>query len=651
MQPPHLYAILTYRRHRWDLQGDMEIYSDLFRNQTINELFHKVPWCLTGTLQQPAMLQRTLLGENARFSSMERSLTFSIVTPTWNTKVIFIRDLIDSCLLQSWPFWELVLIDNGSTETAHIEHIKQRACKDSRIRLVENKANLGIGGGRNAGIAHSRGDVVCFLDHDDVIHPQSLGIFARQFLTCEETNFIYTNEVKLTEDASAIADFFCKPDFSLAGLRRTNYLCHFVGIRRSFLDNVKTPDGMWFKPEFDGCEDHDLFLRLAVSQGFSPVHVPVFAYFWRICRGSTASAVSEKPYVYDRAFKMLKHHLEQLGLDATQIETKPTSAYPRQLYSLRFQPRKKEKVSVVIPFRDRSDLTERCLRGLAKQSYRAQCDIILINNRSEQAATASAMKRLMETYAPSFSTLRVESFDGPFNYGKIHNWAMANFVSNPYILLLNNDVELIDTDAVGAMLGELEAHSTIGFVGIRLMYPSPPKVQHGGIKIRLEHKNLGIFHPTHVKDDNDELPYDERTAPAVSFACVMTRRQVLSELGELDELSFPNGFGDVDMCLRAHQKGFECFYLGTVAGYHYESATRECCDESLEQVYLSDAYAASLSNLSVRTFSHDHNKTIDDALGDGRFYLPLRYRVADNVNSIAKKLLGPVHRFAKILLT
>src|SRR3990167_3293033 len=102
----------------------MEIYSDLFRNQTTNELFHKVPWCLTGTLQQPAMLQRTLLGENARFSTIERSLTFSIITPTWNTKVIFIRDLIDSCLLQSWPFWELVLLDNGSTETAHIEYIR-----------------------------------------------------------------------------------------------------------------------------------------------------------------------------------------------------------------------------------------------------------------------------------------------------------------------------------------------------------------------------------------------------------------------------------------------------------------------------------------------------------------------------------------------
>ena len=623
-------------------------YNALLDSEELGSFFATVPWCLGGSLQQAPMLRRALQLEYERFSEWKNPLHISIVTPMWNTNLRYLQELIYSCVLQSWPYWELVLVDNGSTSCDHLGEAKKWEKNDKRLRVITSPSNLGISGGRNLGIKNSRGSVICFLDHDDILHPQALGILARAFHAEQRVNFIYTNEVKLSEDSTSITDYFHKPGFALADLRRTNYLCHLVAIRRDFLTKLGDK-GPYFRAEFDGCEDHDLYLRLATSADFCAKHIPVFAYFWRLSASSTAEDIAAKPYVYERAERMLTEHLEQSGLlPYTTIATKPKP--PRQLYSLRFRPQHRELVTVIIAYRDQWHLTESCLTQLSRQDLAASLRIVLVDNASQEQCTGQKINALIAKLQPCFDTIKAVHYGGAFNYGKIHNQILKEHVDSSAVLLLNNDVELSTTTTVANMLGELQAHPQTGFVGIRLLYPKHHSVQHAGIKITIDTLNLGLFRAIHVLDADSEFPFDERSAPAVTFACALTRKETIQRLGGFDDLYFPNGQSDVELCLRALRAGYPSFYLGGTTAIHAESATRACADESFEQLQLSLKQASPLVYARIRPYTHMNTKHLVSNSADFRFFLPLRYRLADRINIFLKRSFAPFHRLLKLVL-
>lgn len=103
---------------------------------------------------------------------MDVSPTVSIVTPTYNSHQ-FIDETIDSVVNQTFPDWELILVDDGSSDST-VEIIKRWQDKDSRIRLLTNEQNLGPGPSRNRAVENSRGRYIAYLDSDDVWLPAKL---------------------------------------------------------------------------------------------------------------------------------------------------------------------------------------------------------------------------------------------------------------------------------------------------------------------------------------------------------------------------------------------------------------------------------------------------------------------------------------------
>lgn len=95
----------------------------------------------------------------------------SIVMPTYNAEP-FIADAINSVLAQTYPNWELLIVNDGSTDgtAAVIERYRH-----PRIRVF-HQANTGIGGARNLALDHARGTLLCTLDSDDVLPPESLSL-------------------------------------------------------------------------------------------------------------------------------------------------------------------------------------------------------------------------------------------------------------------------------------------------------------------------------------------------------------------------------------------------------------------------------------------------------------------------------------------
>ncbi len=98
---------------------------------------------------------------------MQKELV-SIVTPMYNGSE-FIQETIDTVLDQSYMNWEMIVIDDGSSDKGMGIDVVERYMKDdSRIRLIVSKQNQGSSGARNKGIKAARGNIIAFLDSDDL---------------------------------------------------------------------------------------------------------------------------------------------------------------------------------------------------------------------------------------------------------------------------------------------------------------------------------------------------------------------------------------------------------------------------------------------------------------------------------------------------
>ena len=167
--------------------------------------------------------------------------------------------------------------------------------------------------------------------------------------------------------------------------------------------------------------------------------------------------------------------------------------------------------------------------------------------------------------------IKVVRWNGNFNYSKIVNFGVAH-ASGDYLLLLNNDTEVISDDFIPEMLGYLQ-RPEVGVVGAKL-YFADGLVQHAGMIVgaydALAHANqlLSPRRPGYLA-----RAVRPGNFSAVTGACQMVRRDVFEKVGGYDE-SFAVGFNDADFCLRARRAGYLTTFTPYAELYHYEFASR-----------------------------------------------------------------------------
>lgn len=113
----------------------------------------------------------------------------SIILPAYNAQA-FIAAAIESVLEQTYSNWELIVVDDGSTDQTRliIESYKQ---KDERIVVVYNQQNSGVAHTRNTGLQYARGDYVAFIDSDDAWRKEKLAVQHR-FMSSLSVSLSYT---------------------------------------------------------------------------------------------------------------------------------------------------------------------------------------------------------------------------------------------------------------------------------------------------------------------------------------------------------------------------------------------------------------------------------------------------------------------------
>jgi GT2 family glycosyltransferase len=486
----------------------------------------------------------------------------SIICPVFRPGLGDFLAAVDSVRAQSYPHWELLLVDDGSRDEALSAAMRDLCEADARIRLIVQPKNGGIAQASNAGLRQAAGRFVAFFDHDDLLEPAALEIMMRAQASTG-ARLLYSDEDKV-ERSGALCDPHFKPDFNYRFLLEVNYICHLVVVEAELVRAAGALDR-----RFDGAQDHDLLLRLTERLRPDEIHhVAEILYHWRKTGGSTAAAGTDaKPKAALAGVAAVSAHLKRRTLDAEVVGRENLTCY-----QVKWRPpaavKQTARVSILIPFRDHAEMTAECVAAIRKYTKDVEYEIILLDNWS----TSPEAERFTAAQANMANTKVVRIVE-PFNFSRINNIG-ARAARHGFLLFLNNDVIVREPFWLRTMLDECLVNERVAAVGAKLVYPGGT-VQHAGVVLGVggvaDHAFRGI--PARAPGYVMRAMATQQIS-AVTAACMLVRRSAFEAVGGFDEAELTVAFNDVDLCVKLTQAGWQIMYVPDAVAEHRESISR-----------------------------------------------------------------------------
>lgn len=485
----------------------------------------------------------------------ENEPLISIVVPCYNSNETYLKEMVDSVLAQSYPKWELLLMD-ASADVKIVKKVAAQA-EDARVKYFALPSNKGIVGNTNAGIQQAEGDFIAFLDHDDLLEPDALYCYVEKINTDPTTKLLYCDEDLFSEKGTYTQPVF-KTELNVDLLYSHNCVTHFLMVEAAYLQQIGLSE-----EEVSGAQDFDLVLR-ALEGGGTIAHVPRVLYHWREHEGSTSGDNTEsKPYAEEAGRIALQNHFDRRGIKGTVEVTEHPYVY-RMRYEL---PNPLPLISIVIPNKDHVEVLDECVQSLLNNATYENLEILIVENNSTEEATFDYYRKLQD----QSNKMRVITWEQGFNYSKIINFGVAQ-AKGEYVLLLNNDTKVITSDFLQEMLGYL-MREDVGVVGAKL-YFRDNLIQHAGM-IAGPYGAVAHVHQNYSRTYEGYLARAVRPGnfSAVTGACQLVKKEVFNEVGGYEE-SLAIGFNDVDFCLKVWQAGYRVVFTPYAELYHYEFTSR-----------------------------------------------------------------------------
>lgn len=492
----------------------------------------------------------------------ERTITFqympkiSIVVPLYKTPEKYLKQMVESVCKQTYMNWELCMSDGSGTDSPIEDILSYYENKDKRIKICRNNKILHISENTNKAIELCEGEYVAFMDHDDMLSEDALFCCVKYLNEVEKVDLLYTDEDKISSDGHKYFQPHFKSDFNKDLLLSMNYICHFVMIRKEFLNQI---GGV--RAEYDGAQDYDLLLR-CIEKTNNIGHVPRILYHWRTHEFSTAQGVENKDYAVSAGQKALQDYYFRNAIDAV-VETTEYDGIYRTRYVLSDEP----KVSIIIPNKDHIEDLKKCLDAIEKNAGYMNYEILILENNSTEEKTFLFYEQLEKAK----ENIKILHWTGEFNYAEINNWG-ASYAQGNLFLFLNNDVEWITEAFLKEMVSVIQRED-VGIVGNLLYYPDDI-VQHAGVILGYS----GIAGHAFIGQARGERGYFSRIVcmqdySAVTAACMLVKANLFHEVKGFDE-KFKVAFNDVDFCLKVREKEKLVIYDPYIEAYHYESKSR-----------------------------------------------------------------------------
>ena len=496
--------------------------------------------------------------EKQRKTVFDYQPKISIVIPLYKTPEKYLRQLVDTVKAQTYTNWELCLSD-GSGENSPIRKLLESLeASDKRIRVIHNEKQLQISENTNVAIQAATGEYIAFADHDDELTPNALFECVKALNEKKQTRILYSDEDKMSMDGHKFFQPHFKPDYNPDLLCTVNYICHLFVVDKNVIQEV----GM-LRSEFDGAQDYDFIFRCIEAVKPEEIcHIPKILYHWRCHEDSTAENPESKTYAFEAGKRAIEEHYKRTGIQAEVLQGEFLG-----LYRTRFIRNHDPLISIIIPNKDHTEDLKRCMDSIDQKSTYRNYEYIIVENNSTEEETFQFYKKL-EAENPK---AHVVYWDREFNYSAINNYG-ASFAKGEYLLLLNNDTEIINEDCLEQLLGYC-MRSDVGAVGAR-MYYEDDTIQHAGVVIGFG----GIAGHCFVLQPRGTTGYCHRIIcaqnySAVTAACMMVKRSAFDEVGGLTE-ELAVAFNDIDFCMKLRSAGYLIVYNPYAELYHYESKSR-----------------------------------------------------------------------------
>jgi glycosyltransferase involved in cell wall biosynthesis len=479
----------------------------------------------------------------------------SIIVPVYNTGEKWLSLCIKSVLNQVYDNWELCIAD-GCSKKPYIRKILEKySAQDSRIKIKFLTENKGIAGNSNEALSIITGEFIGLLDHDDELSSDALYEVVKLLNEKPDTDFIYTDEDKITVRGKRIEPYF-KPDWSPNTLYSCNYITHFSVIRKDILDRLGG-----FREGYDGSQDYDLFLRITEITS-NIAHIPKILYHWRMIPHSAASSSNAKPYATVSAKRAIKDSLDRKKINADVFDGTFTGFY-RVKYKVMGSP----KVSIIIPAIDKVSTLQRCIKSILSKTLYDNYEIIVVDSQSRESEIFNYYKEI-----ESNQKIRIIKYDRSFNYSKIGNYAVS-LIDSEYIVFLDNNTEIISQEWLTAMLEHIQ-RKEIAVAGASVCYPDQ-RIYHAGIIVGIN----GFAGYAYRYFFNEGIGYPGRTKiihnlSAVSGICMMIKKSAFKDVGGFDEL-FRVALSDIDLCLKVRERSYLIVYTPYTKLYYYEYANKD----------------------------------------------------------------------------
>lgn len=484
-------------------------------------------------------------------SSFELYPLISVVLPVHNAELNHLKAAVESVELQIYDSYELCLAYDGSTNADVRNYIENIGSLNPKVKVLSSKDSNSVVLCANEALSSATGEFITFLNQEDLLTKDALYQFVKRLNQEQELDLAYTDEDQFTDIGSYFSPYF-KPEYSPDNLMSRNYFGHLVFVRKTLMDQLEN-----FRLDFEGSHQYDLWLR-ATEKAKGVVRIPKLLYHHRNRDHSINETYKES------GKRALEDAISRRKLDAIVEHEGEIPGVFRILYKIEGRP----KVSIIIPTKDNAEVLDICLKSIFNLTAYKNFEVILVNNNSENPETFTLFDKYKNQEPDRFKVLD-QTYS--FNFSKLMN-AAVEISEGKFLLLLNNDTEVLQSNWIERMLGQAQ-RPEIGVVGVKLLYPNNT-IQHAGVVIGLG----GIAGHSFVAAKREATGYHNYLASVTNYsaltaACLMVNKAKYMEVNGFDE-DLAVEYNDVDFCLKLIELGYYNVYIPDVELYHYESLTR-----------------------------------------------------------------------------
>jgi len=506
----------------------------------------------------------------SKIENFEYQPKISIIMPVFDADEIFLRKAIFSIIYQYYQNWELIIVDNSSQKRIIRKILADFQKRDRRIKTILFDNKRGTSEILNDTTEKSSGEFIAVMGQEDELTPDALYRNVKLLNKNNDFDVIYSDEDLIDENGSRFNPNF-KPDWSPELALSTPYIGQLKVLKRELFLGIGG-----YQKNFGLARDYDLVLRIS-ERSKKIAHIPKILYHKRKHPYSEARYAKEYPQILSKMKQSLQEFIKRNGINAKALIPDFAKKVNDEVCSINFDSKNfSEKVTIIIPTKDRIDLLKRCIESIKEKTNYKNYKILVINNNSKEKSTFDYLKARRINY------LTVPT--AKFNFSKINNIAVSK-ANTELVLLLNNDTEVISPDWLIEMAGTMSLSDKIGAVGAKLIY-GDNRVQHAGVILGLSELTASHANKMIHCDDCGYQNYNlvMRNYSAVTAACMLTKKSLYEKVGGLDEKNLAVQFNDVDYCLKLLTAGYRIVYNPNALLHHHEQLSRKSLEYDMEEV-------------------------------------------------------------------